>query len=538
MMSKNRLFAAMIDCSRDGVMTIEEAKKFALTIKSFSYNALLLYTEDTYEINGEPFFGYKRGRYSEEELKSLDDYCSSIGIELIPCIQTLAHLSQIFRYDEYSQINDTGDILLADDERTYALIEKMIGSCRRSFRSHRIHIGMDEAPMVGRGRHETIHGAQPQVEVLLRHLQRVASLAAQYDFRPMMWGDMFYRLINNGDYYGSNTKLDPNVSKKIPDNVDIVYWDYYHEKKEDYDSMIVSGQQLFKTLVFAGGVWAWEGFAPMNRFSLKCMESAFRSCHEHNVKDVIVTAWGDDGRECSPFAVLPSFYACHRFYEGENNLKTIGKEFDEITGEHFDDFLELDELNALGTKRYDFSNPVKWGFYNDPFLGLYDPYIQKDGAKEYAKLVERYEASAKRSKDFAYIFLEASALARFMSFKYDLGIRTREAYKSRNETTLKNVLSQYEEATTSLKAFYESFRILWMKEAKPFGFEIHDARIGGLIQRLTHCQRTLRDFLERKITVIEELEEGPLDMYSQDENKKKEGISFNLWSGIISTSRI
>ena len=58
---------------------------------------LMLYTEDTYEVDNQPYFGYLRGRYSQKELREIDDYAFKHGMELIPAIQTLAHLKSIFR---------------------------------------------------------------------------------------------------------------------------------------------------------------------------------------------------------------------------------------------------------------------------------------------------------------------------------------------------------------------------------------------------------------------------------------------------------
>lgn len=52
-------------------------------------NLGMMYTEDTYEVPGQPYFGYQRGRYSADELRALDDYADMLGIELCPCIQTL-----------------------------------------------------------------------------------------------------------------------------------------------------------------------------------------------------------------------------------------------------------------------------------------------------------------------------------------------------------------------------------------------------------------------------------------------------------------
>ena len=43
----------------------------------------MLYTEDTYEVDNEPYFGYMRGRYSADELRELDDYAYSIVDDIV-----------------------------------------------------------------------------------------------------------------------------------------------------------------------------------------------------------------------------------------------------------------------------------------------------------------------------------------------------------------------------------------------------------------------------------------------------------------------
>ncbi|MBQ4268830.1 MAG: beta-N-acetylhexosaminidase, partial [Clostridia bacterium] len=78
----------MVDCSRNGVITVETAKKLIRNISMLGYNSMMLYTEDTYEVDGEPSFGYLRGRYTKDEIKEIDAYALQFGIELIPCIQT------------------------------------------------------------------------------------------------------------------------------------------------------------------------------------------------------------------------------------------------------------------------------------------------------------------------------------------------------------------------------------------------------------------------------------------------------------------
>ena len=84
----------MIDMSRNAVMSVDGLKRFLPLLKKMGYNCVMLYTEDTYEVDGEPYFGYMRGRYSKAEMKELDAFAASIGITMIPCIQTLAHLEE------------------------------------------------------------------------------------------------------------------------------------------------------------------------------------------------------------------------------------------------------------------------------------------------------------------------------------------------------------------------------------------------------------------------------------------------------------
>lgn len=74
----------MIDASRNAVLTPETLRFVLRKMALMGLNLAMLYTEDTYEVPEQPFFGYKRGRYTYEELKALDDYGNMLGIELCP----------------------------------------------------------------------------------------------------------------------------------------------------------------------------------------------------------------------------------------------------------------------------------------------------------------------------------------------------------------------------------------------------------------------------------------------------------------------
>lgn len=218
---------AMVDCSRNAVPNVPAVKKLMVELAMLGFTGLMLYTEDTYEIPGQPYFGHMRGRYSVQELKELDAYGQEVGIELIPCIQTLAHLNAIFNWSAYQGLQDIDDILLAGDDRTYALVEEMLKTCRDCFASRKINIGMDEAHNLGRGRYLDKFGYSEKSQIMLHHLARVVELCEKYDFEPIIWSDMFFRMAFDGRYNVADGELPQEVLDKIPQQVALCYWNYY-----------------------------------------------------------------------------------------------------------------------------------------------------------------------------------------------------------------------------------------------------------------------------------------------------------------------
>lgn len=510
----------MLDCSRNAVMTVNELKKYISVLNKMGYNQFQLYTEDTYEVENEPFFGYRRGRYSIEELKELDDFCYSLGVELVPNIQTLAHLNAIVRWGEYNSITDCNDILLAGEECTYELIENMIKSLRKAFRSDKIHIGMDEAWMLGRGKYLDKHGLVDRSEILLSHLNRVCEITDKYGFKPMMWSDMFYRIATGGSYYASRTSFGDDIKKKIPDSLTLVYWDYYSFDKKHYDNMIKGHKALCDRIAFGGGAWKWSGFTPHNAFSIKCSKAAITSCIKGGIKDAFITCWGDDGAEASAWSILPSlcFTAC--IAQGITKLADIKAKFYECVGASYEDFMLLDLPDKLNQELL--INPSKYLLYNDCFMGIFDKTVGDEDTKKYATYARKLKNAAKRTGEYAYLFHTASLLCSVLSIKADLGNRTRTAYLAKDTSALGVLIADYTKVIKRTEAFYEAYKAQWFKENKPHGFDIQDIRLGGFIARLKSCKQRLVDFKNGDIGNIPELEEETLEYYGKH-------INFNSW---------
>ena len=518
MAKKFNSLGVMIDMSRNAVMSIPSLKRYLPILRKMGYTTVFLYTEDTYEVDGEPYFGYMRGRYSKAEMKELDTFANSIGIEVIPCIQTLAHLNGTLRWGQIPV--DCGDILLADDPRTYELIERMFTTLSECFTTRKIHVGMDEAHMLGRGKHLDIHGYEHSSSIIKRHLEKVCEIAKKFDYEVMLWSDMFFRSwMENGIYYASEVMDVPkNVVESVPESVIPVYWDYYHLNESEYDVMFQMHNQLSKKTWFAGGAWTWSGFMPHNKFSMDVMGPAIRSCRKNNCKNIFMTMWGDDGSECSKFSILPALFYIAECAKGNEDMESIKAKFTRFTGGiTFDEFMLLDAANNLTEggvikcEEHNYSypvNPSKYMLYSDYFNSFMDYTLVPGASKTYGELAVELNRVAKKSRKFGYLFNTAAKLCEALAVKYELGAKTRAAYAAHDLDTLRALAeNDYVLAEKRINAFALAFEKQWFTDNKPCGFDVQDIRLGGIIRRTSACRRRILDYVNGKIDSIPELEE-------------------------------
>ena len=522
MANKFKYFGVMLDVSRNAVIKLDTFKWYLPLLKKMGYNCVFLYAEDTYYVEGEPFFGQMRGRYTEEEMRALDEYASSIGIEVIPCVQALAHLNAALRWCKFPV--DTADIMLVDDERTYELIDHMFASLSKNFKTRKIHVGMDEAYMLGRGKHLDIHGYQPISEIIKRHLDRVCEIAKKHGYEDvMLWSDMFIRAFNGGNYYLKDfAKVPKDVIDAIPEKVIPVYWDYYHRNELDYDIHFDAHKQMSKNTWFAGGAWSWGGFMPHNDYSLLTMKPAIRSAIKNKVKNAIITMWGDDGAECSKVAMLPSLFAISEFAKGNEDMESIKVKFKRLTGISYDEFMLLDAPNDIDGTSVEYNgavNPSKYMLYSDYFNGFLDVTVMGGEGEKYRLLSEKLYTVAAKTRKFGYLFKSAAKLCDALSVKFELGLKTRNAYKAGDKDELRRLAeNDYKEAEKLIRAYHRTFEEQWFYENKPCGFDVQDIRLGAIIQRTISCRRRLIDYVNGKIDSIPELEEE-LIPYRDFENR-------------------
>lgn len=498
----------MLDCSRNAVINLKSVKRLAAVLAVTGYTGLSLYCEDTYEVEDEPCFGSKRGRYSVAELREIKEICDALGLELILSVQGLTHMRSIARWEPYyNGTIDCNDVLLVNADRTYELIDHMFRTLAINLKGCRVNIGFDEPFMLGRGKYLNKNGYTDPEELFLIHLEKVVRIARKYELKPMMWGEFWVNFKNKQEIY--DRVIEPYGVQTI--NWGYGAFDYFKKtKQENYNGFRKIIEPLAdKCYSYACSDWRFLGIAPHTRFAVMLADAAMDAAIDCGQKEVWLTAWGDTGAEVSPFATLPSIlcYGYKRLF-GKDNALSFEAFFRDFFGE-VEDHYALDGANALDENSI--NSASKTYLYNDLFLGFADKTVKGDYGAIYRTYLKKLR-EIRPVHDLQYVFDTQIALLEVLTIKYNLGNELRAAYEKHDIAELKRIAEEVIPLLSEkCENFFAAFKKQFLYDNKPFGFEIHTSRIGALIFRLKDCRERLLAYIQGAEDCIPELEEPTPD---------------------------
>lgn len=458
----------MIDLSRNAVFKLDYFKSVIRRQALLGFNQIWLYMEDVYELKDYPKFGYLRGKYRESDLKTLDDYAFNLGIELIPCIQTLGHMGQFLRWPSSAPLKDQADVLRIDTAKP--LIEAMIDFCQQTFRTKQIHIGMDETFGFSLGTYYKKHGYHNPEDLFLEHLNWVYDVCKNKGFEHiLMWSDMFFRHRSQTEYYYDTTiTFEEAFLNKIPKDITMVYWDYYNLKPEVYEKMIQNHQKMGRDVVMASGTWIWTKLIYDQQQTERTAKLAIEAAHQCHLKKIVFTHWQDDGAYVDYESVFLGLFDVTKWMT--TNISTgYFNQINHITHENWSIQTKINQLGYYPVKLL--WDDLLLGIYLNDLVG-YDP----KGLKPYIQKTKRYALELK-SIDAPH----AKALADVLRLKLEIRQACLEAYfTTRDFSRTIRLVKQFK---LKMKSLIESFEQLWHERYRPFGLEVLQNRLFGQIRR-------------------------------------------------------
>ena len=503
----------MFDCSRNAVLKPEGMRYLLRKMALMGLNMGMMYTEDTYEVPEQPFFGYKRGRYTFDELKALDDYADQFGIELCPCIQTLGHLKRILHWPAFHRYRENDEVLLADYEDTYVLLDQMIRAATAPYRSKRIHLGMDEAYGVGLGAHLVYHGYENPHQVIGRHLKRVLEITDKYGLSAMMWSDMYFHL--DGHDYHNGGLPSQSARDAVDPRITLMYWDYYQSDEAMYADALHKHAQFPAPTVFAGGIWTWIGPAPDYPTAIANSVAGLSSCMKAGVPLALATAWGDNGGEANMVASLLALqlYA-EMTYTGVYDEEALRARFRRCCNADAQAFLDISQLNLVPGMKSCHNDPVnacKFLLYQDPLIQLFEADTAGfDMSGHFASLVQKFAHYAQENPEYALLFDFYATLSHALALKCAWHEQAGDVVRRGDREAAAALADGIPATVEALNTLRVLWRKLWESTNKPNGFEILEVRLGGVAARMATAGEKMRAFADGTVDTIPELLETSL----------------------------
>ena len=163
-------------------------------------------------------------------------------------------------------------------------------------------------------------------------------------------------------------------------------------------------------------------------------------------------------------------------------------------------------------------------------LGIMNRYLPQNAPKDFLENARFLKSSVEKGR-YGRLFKTLTALCEFDSLKIELYFDIYSAYKSGDREKMRDILQKFPKLISLFDDFYEIYRSQWLCENKGVGFEIQNIRMGGVRQNIIYTQSRLVDWLDDRISVIDEFEEKRLRYNSTSNNDYN---CFYHWKQIVS----
>ncbi|OIN97857.1 hypothetical protein AUJ66_02160 [Candidatus Desantisbacteria bacterium CG1_02_38_46] len=284
-------------------------------ISHFKINHLQLYMEHTFSYRNHPLIGYNASPLTAEDILKLDSYAKARGVELVPAIPSLGHMSDILchypylsedlgkgEYKDKSIFNphprergwlewlfgkgglEQAWTISPSHPQAYSFIESLYSEILPLFSSNLFNVCCDEAVDLGKGQTYNLVQEKGEGRVRFEHLLKLREIAKKYGKRIMAWADIFLPYHHSKQFY-------KEFLSKIPKDIILLNWDYSREgSRFKYNKELKeAGLEYY----VCPSTWSWGTFFPFTQLSFDNILGFARSGLENKASGFLNTQWAD-----------------------------------------------------------------------------------------------------------------------------------------------------------------------------------------------------------------------------------------------------
>ena len=207
--------AAYVDC-RTEVRTMDALKEFAREAAEGGMNAVVMEWEATFPFEKNATLCNSLA-YSRKEVKDFIEYCSSLGLDVIPLQNCFGHSEYILRHDRYSRLRedrkDPSQVCPLKIDEATEVFRSIFSEVAEIHDSKYFHIGADETYLLGQCpkccEFAEKHGKS---RLFVEYVKAMCSLVREMGKTPMIWADIILE--------------HPEAINDLPKDIVFVDWNY------------------------------------------------------------------------------------------------------------------------------------------------------------------------------------------------------------------------------------------------------------------------------------------------------------------------
>ncbi len=291
----------MLDISRGKVPTLDTLKKIADDLVMLKMNHLELYIEGfSFAYPSFPKFWENKTPLTPEEIRAFDQYCKERCIDLTPNQNSLGHMADWLKADEYKHLAFDATKQTADPTNpdTIELVAKMCDDLLPNFSSENFNVCLDE-PF---GLDSLAKKGVESKDLYLDYTLKMHEVCKFFDKKMMMWGDIVIK--------------HPELVSKLPSDVTVLEWGY--EANHPFDEHCAKYKDAGRDFIVCPGSSTWCAFSQKTDVSLTNIRNAVFAGKKYGTKGLLLTDWGDMGHvQYLPFTYIPLSFAAMLSWNSE-----------------------------------------------------------------------------------------------------------------------------------------------------------------------------------------------------------------------------
>lgn len=295
----------ILDVSRDKIPTMDTLFELIDYWSSLRINQLQFYTEHafSYQLHHKVWQDYDP--LTPEQIRALDYYCKTKGIELIPNQATFGHMEKWLCHPEYTHLaeqtsgfyDQRGDFrpesfgLNPESPDVPKFIAELFDELLPNFSSKTLNINFDETMDLGVDGSKQACETLGEGQVYLNYLTKVLTIASERGMYCQIFSDMLFRY--------------PEILPHLPKELELLNWGYEenHPYDEEHAKLAEFGypfQVVVSTNTFASVAGRWQA-AKIH------MRRAAISAKKFGGHGYQISEWGDMGHAQQFSTSLPAY---------------------------------------------------------------------------------------------------------------------------------------------------------------------------------------------------------------------------------------